>query len=104
MRPFPEVVSELVGILGKKLTAYIAGAKDVRAVGRWMEGREPYNGAQERLRFAYRVVRMLGSDDHAHVVQAWFTGLNPELNDRVPIRLVRDGDLEAVGSVRRVPG
>jgi hypothetical protein len=30
-------------------------------------------------------------------VQAWFTGLNPELNDRVPIRLLREGDLDKIG-------
>jgi hypothetical protein len=29
--------------------------------------------------------------------QAWFTGLNPELNDRVPIRLLREEDVETVG-------
>jgi len=29
-------------------------------------------------------------------VQAWLTGINPELGDRAPIRLIR-GDLEAVG-------
>jgi len=30
-------------------------------------------------------------------VQAWLTGLNPELDDRVPLRLLREGDLEKVG-------
>ena len=50
-----------------------------------------------RLRFAYRVVKTLEKHDHAAVVQAWLTGLNPELNDRVPIRLLREGDLEKVG-------
>ena len=31
------------------------------------------------------------------MVQAWFTGLNPELNDRVPVRLLREENVEAVG-------
>jgi hypothetical protein len=31
------------------------------------------------------------------LVQAWFTGLNPELRDRVPVRLLREEDLETVG-------
>jgi hypothetical protein len=39
----------------------------------------------------------LEGHDDAAVAQAWLTGLNPELNDRVPIRLMRDGDLEIVG-------
>lgn len=91
------MVRELVRSIGKKLTAYIAGVKDVRALDRWMEGAAPYKNAEDRLRFAYRVVKTLEKHDHATVVQAWLTGLNPELNDRVPIRLLREADLEKVG-------
>ncbi len=97
VRPFAELVADLVAVVGRKLTAYIAGAKDVRAVDRWVEGRAPYKDVEERLRFAYRITRLLGGSDHPHVVQAWLTGLNPELEDRVPIRLLREGDLEVVG-------
>ncbi len=95
--PFPKVVRELMAAIGKKLTAYIAGVKDVRALDRWIDGGEPYKNAEERLRFAFRVVKTLQNHDHPSVVQAWLTGLNPELNDRVPIRLLREGDLEKVG-------
>jgi hypothetical protein len=84
-------------LIGKKLTAYIGGVKDVRALDRWIDGAAPYKDAEDRLRFAYRVVKTLEKHDHAAVVQAWLTGLNPELNDRVPIRLLREGDLEKVG-------
>ena len=84
-------------MIGRKLTAYIAGVKDVRALDRWMEGATPYRTADERLRFAFRVVKTLEAHDQAAVVQAWMTGLNPELNDRVPIRLLREGNLETVG-------
>jgi hypothetical protein len=52
--------------------------------------------AEDRLRFAYRVAKTLEKHDAA-VVQAWLTGLNPELEDRVPMRLLREGDLEKVG-------
>lgn len=95
--PFPKVVDELVRLIGKKLTAYIAGVKDVRALDRWIDGAAPYKNAEDRLRFAYRVVKTLEKHDHSAVVQAWLTGLNPELNDRVPMRLLREGDLEKVG-------
>ena len=94
---FPKVVRELTGIIGKKLTAYIAGVKDLRALDRWMDGAEPYKNAEERLRFAFRVVKTLRKYDQPAVVQAWLTGLNPELSDRVPIRLLREGDLEKLG-------
>jgi len=94
---FPQVVRELTAAIGKKLTAYIAGVKDVRALDRWIDEGEPYKNTEERLRFAFRVVKTLQNYDHPSVVQAWLTGLNPELNDRVPIRLLREGDLEKVG-------
>jgi hypothetical protein len=31
------------------------------------------------------------------VVQSWLTEINPELGDQVPLRLLRDGDLESIG-------
>ncbi len=95
--PFPNVVRELMAAIGKKLTAYIASVKDVRALDRWVAGAEPYKDVEERLRFAFRVIKTLQNHDHPSVVQAWLTGLNPELDDRVPIRLLREGDLENVG-------
>jgi hypothetical protein len=94
---FPKLVQELTTILGKKLTAYIASVKDTRAVERWIAGSEPYKGAEERLRLAYRLAKMIADQDGPRVVQAWFTGLNPELNERVPIRLLREEDVETVG-------
>lgn len=93
-RPFPDVVRELAAILGKKLTAYIGKARDVRAVERWAAGTEPYKGAEERLRLAFRIAKMLQTQESSQVIQSWFAGLNPELNDRVPIRLLRDGDAD----------
>ncbi|MBZ5647952.1 MAG: DUF2384 domain-containing protein [Acidobacteriia bacterium] len=94
---FPDLVRGLAGMLGKKLTAYIAGVKDVRAVERWIDGSEPYKGAEVRLRLAYHVAKVLSEYEGQRIVQAWLTGLNPELDDRVPIRLLREGDPEVVG-------
>jgi hypothetical protein len=94
---FSKLVTELTGILGKKLTAYIASVKDTRAIERWMAGSEPYKGVEERLRVAYRLAKMISDREGPRVVQAWFTGLNPELNDRVPVRLLREENVEAVG-------
>jgi hypothetical protein len=31
------------------------------------------------------------------VARAWFQGLNPQLGDRSPARLLREGDLDEVG-------
>jgi len=35
--------------------------------------------------------------DAPSVVQSWFWGLNPELDDRTPAKLLREGELEEVG-------
>ena len=91
-----DVVNRLIELLGKKLTAYIAGVKDVRALDRWLAGTAPYGDVEARLRFAYQVARTLAENDSPQVVQAWLTGVNPELGDRVPLRLLREGDLDAI--------
>jgi hypothetical protein len=40
---------------------------------------------------------MIHGQEGPRVVQAWLSGLNPELRDRVPIRLLRDEDIETIG-------
>ncbi len=91
-----EIVQQLVSLLGRKLTAYLGGVKDVRAVDRWATGGEIYGDAEPRLRFAFQVAETLAGHDSPAVIQAWLTGVNPELGDRVPIRLIREGDLHIV--------
>jgi Protein of unknown function (DUF2384) len=95
--PFQELVIELTKVIGRKLTAYIAGVDDTRSVDRWMQGQGSYGAVESRLRFTYQVVVPLADHDSAAVVQSWLTGINPELGDRTPIRLLRDQDLELVG-------
>lgn len=96
---FAEIVAELAAILGKKLTAYIAGVKDTRVIDRWMQGEveQPYRDAEPRLRLAYQIARTLNDHDSPRVVQAWFVGLNPELQDRTPAVLLREADINQVG-------
>jgi hypothetical protein len=93
----PQVVIELVETLGRKLTAYLGGVKDSRAVDRWMDGGQIYGDVEPRLRLAFQVVRMLSHYESKSVMQAWFMGMNPELGDRSPIRLLREERLEKSG-------
>jgi hypothetical protein len=93
---FSDLVASLANSIGRKLTAYVAGVKDVRALDRWMEGKEPYVNAEPLLRLTFQVVRTLLDHDPPNVVQAWLTGVNPELGDRVPLRLLREGDLDVI--------
>ncbi|HZO93659.1 MAG TPA: hypothetical protein VFB22_07795 [Candidatus Baltobacteraceae bacterium] len=96
------VVAELVEILGRKITALLAGVKDTRTVDAWVAGREAGRKFDvERLRLALRIAKMLRTRDDKRVVQAWFMGLNPQLGDRSPARILRDGDpaMDAEGVV-----
>lgn len=94
--PTSELVNQLVEIIGRKLTAYIAGVKDTRAIDRWKEGSEIYGEGESRLRFAFQVVRTLSEHDSPAVVQAWLMGVNPELGDRVPLRLMHEGEIDVI--------
>lgn len=74
--PIPEIVRQFVSLIGRKLTAYVGGVRDVRAVDRWIKGSELYGDAEQRLRFAFQLVRMLAEKEDPTVIQSWLTGLN----------------------------
>ena len=100
--PIDVAVKELAGHLGRKLTAYIAGVKDVRSVDDWASGaRSPNDPLPQRLKFALEIAKLIAEHDDAQVAQSWFQGLNPQLDDRSPARLLRDEDLEEVGPAIR---
>ncbi len=94
-----ELVTALRSLLGAKLVAYIGGVKETRAVRQWAEGsRNIANPSDvERLRVAYRAARVVNLKDNTQIVQAWFQGLNPFLDDVSPARVLRDGDVDADG-------
>jgi hypothetical protein len=96
--PFPAVVKELSVLLGPKLVAYLAGVRETRAVREWEKSvRSPRDPIPQRLRLALQVAMLIAQHDSPGVVQAWFQGLNPQLDDRSPARLLREGDLHEVG-------
>jgi hypothetical protein len=94
---FPEIVTELQQLIGRKLTAYIAGVKQTRALDGWVNGKEPNRDVEPRLRLAYQVAATLNESDNAPVIQAWFIGLNPELEDRSPAKMLREGSIDQNG-------
>jgi hypothetical protein len=95
---FPSLVTQLRELLGARLVAYLGGVKETRAVTQWGEGsRTPDATTQRRLREAYVIGRTLVQEERPRVVQAWFQGLNPRLDDHSPARLLREGDLDEVG-------
>jgi hypothetical protein len=93
-----EVVDRLREILGAKLVAYLGSVKETRAIRLWAEGkREPSAEVVIRLRTAYHAAALLREKDSSAVVQAWFQGMNPRLEDVAPARLLREGELDTVG-------
>lgn len=95
---FATIAEELRELLGARLVAYLGGVKETRAVHEWAEGeRRPSEAVQLRLRLALQVAAMIAESDGAVVAQSWFQGLNPQLDDRSPARLLREGDLDEVG-------
>src|SRR2546422_1141779 len=97
--PFPHIVKDVSGLLGPKLVAYIAGVVETRAVQQWAEGvsrpKEP--DTEGRLRLAAQIAKLISARDNSAVAQAWFQGLNPQLDDQSPARLLREGDVADVG-------
>ena len=96
--PFAHVVKDVSGLLGPKLVAYVAGVTETRAVQQWADGSRPKDPETEkRLRLAAQLAKLIAGHDNAAVAQAWFQGLNPQLDDRSPARLLREGDVADVG-------
>ncbi len=94
----PTLITELAEILSPRLVAYMAGVGETRAVREWAEGRrEPRDPVPNRLRLAYRVAHLIGEHDSPEVARAWFQGLNPQLDDQSPARLIREQAIEEVG-------
>ncbi|GAA4428199.1 hypothetical protein GCM10023169_29080 [Georgenia halophila] len=98
--PAPELVGRLRSLLGAKLVAYLGSVQETRAVRQWADETDPRNPSTDvlnRLRMAYRIAALLAEKDSPGVVQAWFQGMNPRLDDVAPARLLREGDLDDIG-------
>lgn len=96
--PVADLVTALRDLLGARLVAYLGSVGETRAVRQWSEGaRTPGDAAVQRLRLAYQVAALLAERDDPTVVQAWFQGLNPQLDDQSPARMLREGDLDTAG-------
>ena len=97
----PKIADFLQEQIGQKLTAYIAGLTDPKAVGSWIRGEnEPRQPADMRLRYAYQVVRMLVEAYDVETAKAWLFGSNTRLNDEAPAYLLRNA--KAVDDLRQL--
>ena len=84
-------------LVGQKLTAYMAGVNDPKAVGKWASGqRAPRADSERRLRDAYQIAMLISIYDSDSTVRAWMVGMNPLLGDRAPAAVVAESDDGAV--------
>lgn len=96
---FPVVVKELRELLGPRLVAYIAGVRETRTVREWAEGATVKKAdlVVSKLRMTLHIASFVAEHEAPSVVQSWFQGLNPQLDDRSPARLLREENLDEVG-------
>ena len=89
-----DVVRELVSALGATMVAAIGGVSETRAVKQWMTDRDPQR--PNTLRFALQLAWIIGEKSDRETARAWFQGVNPHLNDAVPLLLLRERPLSDI--------
>jgi len=95
------VAAFLVENLGTTLTAYIAGVDKKTVLRSARAQSQPRTGVEQRLRAAFQVFQLLMSVESPHTVRAWFTGMNPQLDDLSPAEALSDGqDRAALAAAR----
>lgn len=96
---FQGVAREAIRLLGEANAAHVAGVGETRAVREWAMGeREPRDPlVVDRLRLAIQVAYMIEPFDSVGVIQAWFRGMNPRLENRQPREVIRKDELRRSG-------
>jgi hypothetical protein len=86
------VVSELVSLLGAKLTAAIGKASNTRLVRDWQEGKKPQRAVA--LKTALKAARAISDVDSPAVAQGWFLGTNRFFDHVSPLEVLRENKAE----------
>lgn len=95
------LIAELREIVGSKLVAYIGSKSHTRFVSEWADGLStPAPEVVARLRVARDIAVALHERDGNATIQSWFMGMNPDLDDMSPARLLREGNCDDVGNVK----
>ncbi len=100
----PEIARYFQDLVGQKLTAYMSGVSDPKAVGKWASGQRPPRGESERrLRDAYQIAMLISAYDSDNTVRAWLVGMNPLLGDQAPATVIAeraDGAAQALAAAK----
>ena len=92
------LITELRALLGTRLVAYLAEAPDTATVRGWVDGTSPLpdQAILDRLQVALDAARRIGARDTPAVIQTWFQGRNPALDNQPPAQLLRESNLDSV--------
>jgi hypothetical protein len=92
------LITELRSLLGAKLVAYLAEAPDTATAHGWVDGTTPLpdHAILDRLQVALDAARRIGARDTPAVIQTWFQGRNPALDNQPPAQLLREPNLDTV--------
>lgn len=89
------IIADLRAKIGAKLVAYIGNVTETRAVREWVEGaRTPTPRAEQRLRLTFQIVTMIERSEGEGIAATWLQGMNPQLGDRSPARVLREDRTE----------
>lgn len=102
MTPIAKVALQLLEILGARLAAMVVGLSDPKALSSYIkEGQKPQGETERRLRLAHQiVVRLMKGGVPRESVQSWFVGMNPELNDEAPAKVILDDPKRVLDAAR----
>lgn len=97
----PALVGSLLGVLGLRLTAVVAGISDAKAVGKWSRGeRSPRPDVEQRLRNTFQIAQLLLQHELTETVRSWFVGMNPYLDDQAPALVLGERSDEVLQDAR----
>ncbi|MCF6525180.1 XRE family transcriptional regulator [Streptomyces sp. JJ36] len=78
--------------LGQQLTARLAGISDAKQVGKWATGKaSPSQNAETRLRDALQIFQLIQEAESLYTARAWLIGMNPQLDDEAPLKVIAEG-------------
>ena len=85
----------LEATIGPGLTAFATATTTIEVVRIAHGDEEPPSELERRLRNLYAVVRLLMQRDRIGTAHDWLTAPNPELENRAPVELLREGESPA---------
>jgi len=97
LAPVSTIAAFLLDVLGSRLASMVCDLRDPKALPRYANGTQsPRSEGEQRLRAVHQIVSTLMEGGLTKPgVQAWFTAINPDLDDECPAELLRTGDLAA---------